>query len=79
MEAVARRFDDSPFEAESILSDSEATELKERLVLQEGAAFVLDLLRRIFPEGTSSETKLEFMEVQPTVMDDHNLALFGLK
>ena len=49
LEAVARQFDDSPFEAESILSDSEATELKERLVFQEGAAFVLDLLRRTFP------------------------------
>jgi len=70
---------DEPIDAEFVLGESEEAELQERLLFQEGAAFVLNLLEHIFPDGCSSETKLEFMEVHSTAMDDHLLALFGFK
>ena len=63
--------------AELVLGESRAAELKERLLFQDGAAFVLDVMRRIYPEGASLETKLEFMEVQTTELEASGLARFG--
>jgi len=63
--------------AELVLGESRAAELKERLLFQDGAAFVLDMLRHIYPEGASVETKLEFMEAQTTELEAACLARFG--
>jgi len=73
--------DNFPVRAEysTILGEAMARERGERLVFQQGVDHVLEYLRWKFPNGTSPETKLEFMEVQSTAMDDHNIALFGLK
>jgi len=69
----------SPVDVEIILREAEADELEERQVFEDGVAFVLNLLRHYFPEGTSMETKQEFIEVQTAQLEASNLTLFDFK